>query len=130
MRFRNPEGGFTLLEVLVALTILGIALAALVKSGADHARNTVYLQERTMAHWAGQNLLAEYEAGMRPVAEGNRTGEVLMGPYRFGYQLSISDYTPQSPIPLPAVKRIDVRLWLADGGERQQRAAVTGFVLP
>lgn len=130
MRCRSSERGFTLLEVLVALTILGIALAALVKSGADHARNTVYLQERTMAHWAGQNLLAEYEAGMRPVAEGNRTGEVVMGPYRFGYQLNISDYTPQAPIPLPAVKRIDVRLWLADGGERQQRAAVSGFVLP
>jgi general secretion pathway protein I len=130
MRYRTGERGFTLLEVLVALTILGIALAALVKSGADHARNTVYLQERTMAHWAGQNLLAEYEAGMRPVAEGNRTGEVLMGPYRFGYQLNISDYTPRSPIPLPAVKRIDVRLWLAEAGEQHQRAVVSGFVLP
>ncbi|HDZ56301.1 MAG TPA: type II secretion system protein GspI [Pseudomonas xinjiangensis] len=130
MRSRRNDRGFTLLEVLVALTILGVALAALVKGGADHARNTAYLQERTMAHWAGQNILAEYETGMRPTAEGNRNGEVAMGPYRFGFQVNISAYTPQAPIPLPAVQRIDVRLWMAELGEKYQRASVSGFVLP
>ncbi len=128
---RSPvERGFTLLEVLVALTVLGVALAALVKGGADHARNTVYLQERTLAHWAGQNLLVEYETGMRPVQTGNRTGETSMGPYRFGYRVEMSDYSPQSPFPLPAVRRVDIRLWLAERGEAEQRAMVTGFVLP
>lgn len=130
MRLRGSNRGFTLLEVLVALTILGVALAALVKGGADHARNTAYLQERTFAHWAGQNLLAEYETGMRPASEGGRSGEVLMGPYRFGYQVEIEDYTPQSPIPLPAVQRVDIKLWLAERGETHQRASVSGFVLP
>ena len=122
--------GFTLLEVLVAQTILAVALAALIKGGSDHSRNTLYLQERTLAHWAGQNLLAEYEAGMRPLAEGNRSGDVTMGPFRYGYQVSISDYTPEAPIPLPAVKRIDIRLWLAERGEQEQRASVVGFALP
>ncbi|WP_339847467.1 type II secretion system minor pseudopilin GspI [uncultured Halopseudomonas sp.] len=128
MRSRNK--GFTLLEVLVAMTILAVALAALVKGGSDHSRNTLYLQERTLAHWAGQNLLAEYETGMRPVAEGNRTGDTVMGPFRYGYQVEISDYTPQAPMPLPAVKRVDIRLWLLAQGEDDQRAFVSGFVLP
>ena len=48
MRSRNS--GFTLLEVLVAMTILAVALAALIKGGSDHSRNTLYLQERTLAH--------------------------------------------------------------------------------
>lgn len=130
MRSRKSDRGFTLLEVLVALTVLGVALAALVKTGSEHARNTGYLQERTLAHWAGQNVLAEYEAGMRAVADGNHTGEVVMGPYRYGYEANVSDFTATAPFPLPPVKRIDVRVWMAERGEEQQRANVTGFVLP
>lgn len=128
MRSRNS--GFTLLEVLVAMTILAVALAALIKGGSDHSRNTLYLQERTLAHWAGQNVLAEYESGMRPISEGDRSGEATMGPFRYGYNVEITDYVPEAPIVLPAVKRIDVRLWLFEQGEQEQRASVSGFVLP
>lgn len=126
----HSSRGFTLLEVLVALTVLAVALGALVKAGSDHARNTAYLQERTLAHWAGSNLLAEYESGMRPATDGELNGETGMGPYRFGYRARISDYTAISPFPLLAVKRIDIRLWLLPGDESDQRALVSGFVLP
>ncbi len=126
----HSSRGFTLLEGLVALTVLAVALGALVKAGSDHARNTAYLQERTLAHWAGSNLLAEYESGMRPATDGELNGETGMGPYRFGYRARISDYTAISPFPLPAVKRIDIRLWLLPGDESDQRALVSGFVLP
>ena len=129
MNVRSSRG-FTLLEVLVALTVLAVALGALVKAGSDHARNTGYLQERTLAHWAGSNLLAEYESGMRPASDGELKGETNMGPYRFGYRTQISDYSAKSPFPLPSVKRVDIRLWMLPGDESDQRAMVSGFVLP
>ena len=42
----------------------------------------------------------------------------------------MSDYTATTPFPLPAVKRVDIRLWLAEEGEQAQRANVSGFLLP
>src|SRR5690606_11830649 len=116
-RRADRQRGFTLLEVLVALTVLAVALAALVKTGADHARNSAYLQERTLAHWAGQNLLTEFQTGMRVVAEGGRTGDISMGPSRFGFRVQMSDYTATTPLTLPPVTPADIRLWPAEEGE-------------
>src|SRR5690606_9103532 len=129
-RRADRQQGATLLEVLVALTVLAVALAALVKTGADHARHSASLQECTLARCAGQSLLTEVTTGMRVVAEGGRTGDISMGPYRFGFRVQMSDYTATTPFPLPAVKRVDIRLWLAEEGEQAQRANVSGFLLP
>lgn len=49
--------GFTLLEVLVALTILALALGALIKTGGDHAALLASLEERTQAHRVAANQL-------------------------------------------------------------------------
>jgi general secretion pathway protein I len=51
--------GFTLVEVLVALAVVAIALGALIKAGADVSANSVYLRDKTFAHWVALNLVAE-----------------------------------------------------------------------
>jgi general secretion pathway protein I len=62
---RNPgHGGFTLVEVLVALAIIAIALGALIRAGADAAANASYLRDKTFAHWVALNLIAEQQ--LRP----------------------------------------------------------------
>ncbi len=53
------EQGFTLLEVLVALTILALALGAMVKAGGQSARNLVDLREKTFATWVAENVVAD-----------------------------------------------------------------------
>lgn len=53
------QRGFTLLEVLVATAILGIALGALVSSAGGTIRGTAELRDRTEAGWVAMNVLAE-----------------------------------------------------------------------
>ncbi|MCL9684613.1 GspI family T2SS minor pseudopilin variant LspI [Legionella maioricensis] len=43
--------GFTLIEVLLALTIIAIALTALLKATAQNIENTHRIKEKAIGHW-------------------------------------------------------------------------------
>jgi len=45
------KNGFTLIEILVALAIIAIALAALIKASGNHTYSATYLKEKTLAHY-------------------------------------------------------------------------------
>ena len=53
--------GFTLVEVLVALAVLAIALAAVMRAMAQAVDTTVSLREHSVALWVAQNRLMEHE---------------------------------------------------------------------
>jgi general secretion pathway protein I len=59
-RRANHAYGFTLLEVLVALTILALALGALIKTGGDHAALLAGLEERTQGYLVAENQLQRF----------------------------------------------------------------------
>lgn len=54
--------GFTLLEVLVAITILGIALAAVLRTTFVSADQAHQIKLKMLSQWSAQNLLAEQKA--------------------------------------------------------------------
>jgi len=76
----RPErcAGFTLLEVLVALAIVTLALAALVRSGAQSGQVAGRLERQTLAHWVAMNRMTELQLGNNPVAPGEREGMITM----------------------------------------------------
>ena len=72
--------GMTLIEVLVALVIIAVALAATIRSTNVGVANTVYLKQRTVAHWVAMNETVELELiGDRVEGEGWQDKE--MGGY-------------------------------------------------
>lgn len=60
--YRNRhQQGFTLLEVMVALLIVALGLAAAVSTVTASVRNSAGLKERTFAHYVAMNELAKIE---------------------------------------------------------------------
>src|SRR3989442_4999831 len=57
---RRP-GGFTLVEILVALAVLAIALTATARSLGAALDTTAALRDRTLARWVAEDRLAELE---------------------------------------------------------------------
>lgn len=47
----SPASGFTLIEVLLALSVLAIALTALIKSTTQSVVGTARIKDKTISHW-------------------------------------------------------------------------------
>ncbi|MGB7409033.1 MAG: type II secretion system minor pseudopilin GspI [Pontixanthobacter sp.] len=56
---KPQEAGFTLIESMVALVILGIAAVGIVQAVEAHVDRLRQLDQRTAARWVAENALAE-----------------------------------------------------------------------
>lgn len=56
---KKPAAGFTLLEVLVALAIFSIVVAALIFKSSQSITQTQFLEEKSYALWIAENKLTE-----------------------------------------------------------------------
>jgi general secretion pathway protein I len=70
---RNSRG-FTLLEILVAVAVLGLVAAAAIKTSGNAINNVLYLRQQTVAHWIAMNKAAELELAGQWPATGTQTG--------------------------------------------------------
>ncbi len=113
-------GGFTLLEVLVALAVLAVALAAAVSGTATQADNTGYLRDRTLAQWVAGNQLTAAQLEADWPATGTRRGEETLAGREWAWTVEVS------ATPDPAVRMLEARAAPADHPDRVL-ARVTGY---
>jgi len=106
------QRGFTLLEVLIALAVLAIALAAAIKGISSHVENITYLKERTLAHWVGLNALEELRAGGDYPGSGTIKGDETMAGRDFRWTIKVTEISGGD------VRRLDVKVVPDDDPER------------
>ena len=121
MRHR-PDGGFTLVEVLVALVVVAIGLAALMVAVSGTARTSGYLRDKTLAQWIALNRLAEVRLTVNKVAQSSSSSNGDTGELQFASRTWHYDTQFQS------TKRIVVRVWAGDAKTKGNPVAeATGF---
>lgn len=57
---RRKSAGFTLIEVMVALFIVGVSLPAMVTRMSSIIDHTISIEEKTYAYWIADNKLQEF----------------------------------------------------------------------
>lgn len=122
MRTKFAYKGFTLLETLVALAILAIAMAAVMRAtgaGTNHAET---MRMRVLADWVAQNRLAQHAARGDFLPPGIQNGEETQAGIRLVWKEDIG-VTPN-----PAFRRIEVSVYSPDDPEYALRR-LTGFLV-
>ncbi|MGV6848177.1 MAG: type II secretion system minor pseudopilin GspI [Marinibacterium sp.] len=62
---QGPDSGFSLIEALVAMTVLAVSAATLLTTLEEHGRAHAAVSDRALALWIAENRLVEIELGLR-----------------------------------------------------------------
>lgn len=110
--------GFTLIEVLVALTIAAVALMTAVRATGSLTAGTAELRDRSYAQWSAENRLSQIRVQHEFPDAGRREFDCSQG----GVALVCVEEV--SPTPNPFFRRVEVAVRGADG---HRLAQLTGF---
>ena len=118
-----PHRGFTLVEVLVALMIVAMGLAALMTAVSGTARTSGYLRDKTVAQWMALNRLSEVRLNLNKFGQNTDTGELNFANRTWHYDTRYFDTS------IPTMKRVVVRVYAGDAKTKgNPLAESTGFL--
>jgi general secretion pathway protein I len=112
--FSSRAAGFTLLEVLVALAVVAISLAALVTAATGQLKISERARDKAVAGWVAANVLTDLKLRERFPEPGERSGTVMMANQRFIWRALVQT-TVESDL-----RRIDLRVSLKTEGAPDQ----------
>lgn len=84
------QKAFTLLEVLVALAVLTMGLATVIKVAGSQASQLAYLKDKTIALWVANNKVNEVQLDKWP-STGTSNGHEFMANQEWDWKLKISN---------------------------------------
>jgi len=117
--------GFTLIEVLVALAIVAIGMAAVLEALTSSANTAAFLQDKTFAEWVALNRLETVRLSGNFPSAGSSSDHIDYAGRSWEWQQKVT--TTQ----IPDVREIEIDVRPADsdaGDDRGWYASATGFM--
>ena len=120
---RSPDSrGFTLIEVVVALAILGIGMLAVFKTIGDTVNNVEVLRDRSFAEWIADNRITEIRlSGEMPSVE-ETAGQVEFAGRQWHWVTTVSQTQVRG------LRRIDVSVRRDEDPEDSSIVTLSGFI--
>ena len=118
--------GFTLIEVLVALAIVAIGMAAVLEALTSSANTALYLQEKTFAEWVALNRIETVRLSGNVPGTGTSSDSIDYAGRSWQWQQKVTDVQRA-----PGVRQIEVDARPADSkadGDRGWYASAAGFM--
>ena len=114
----QPDAGFTLIEAMVAMLILGIAAVGLSRATQGHIDLIRGLQARAAAQWVAENRLVELAVEPTAADGGEKSVEMLGQRFKVQVRMRATDD--------PDLSRADVSV--SQPGASTPLLTLTGFV--
>lgn len=121
MPANKAQRGFTLLEVLVALTVFAITAAAMINGIAASLSAQSYLERKTIAHWVAMNQLAETRLMTTWPSVGMSDGSEEMSGHEWFWTRKVEETSD------PKLRRVDIEV-RAEREEESPLIRLAGFV--
>ena len=112
--------GFTLIEVMIAMAIAALGLAAIAASVSQMIDAGTTMQQRTYASWIAHNKIAEMRLENAIPAVSESSGDTIYANREWTWRATISETDVEN------LFRVDVQVGLAGGDENIR--TVTGFI--
>jgi general secretion pathway protein I len=114
--------GFTLLEVLVAVAVVGISMSALIAGFGRYAEQAGYLRQRTIATWVAHNRLNEVMLEPGWPGTGRKDGQVEMAGAEWPYRLEVSNTED------PQLRRIDLHVYAPEVSDIREETPSVAYL--
>lgn len=114
--------GFTLLEILVALSILAIGLSAAIRSVLASTDTAAVLHARQLAGWVAENQVAWLRASRQWPDVGDSQGTVVMGEAQFLWRMQVS------PAVQNRFRRVEISVYAATTDSDTRQAHLLSFL--
>ena len=119
----RAASGFTLLEVLVALVIVGLGMMAVFGQLNQSLAATIRLRDKTLAHWIAEDRITELRLGDQFPNIGQSSDQLEMGDVEWFYTVKVTQ------TPVANLRRLDVDVSFADRPD-DILATLVGFIGP
>jgi general secretion pathway protein I len=117
----HAQQGFTLIEVIVAMMVIGLGMLGVIQAVSQTASNSGYLRDKTIAHWIAMNRLTEIRLQKTAPGIDKTSDEVEMAGRRWKWTMNVTQ------TPVETIRRIDISVRPAEAKEGASLASVAGF---